>query len=68
MQRWPVRARCSPARPRPRHTHASAWLAGIVQALLMTKHVLFVGFSLDDDNFHRCAPQPPRRARGQRLT
>jgi hypothetical protein len=26
---------------------------GIVQALMMTKHMLFVGFSLQDDNFHR---------------
>jgi hypothetical protein len=28
-------------------------LVGVVQALLMTRHMLFVGFSLDDDNFHR---------------
>lgn len=28
-------------------------LAGIVQAFLVTRHVLFVGFSLTDDNFHR---------------
>ena len=28
-------------------------LGGIVQALLMTKHMLFVGFSLEDVNFHR---------------
>ena len=28
-------------------------LAGIVQALLITRHMLFVGFSLEDDNFHR---------------
>ena len=28
-------------------------LAGIVHALLITKHMLFVGFGLDDDNFHR---------------
>lgn len=27
-------------------------LAGIVQALLITREMLFVGFSLDDDNFH----------------
>src|SRR5262249_8070865 len=26
-------------------------LAGIVQALLLTRHMLFVGFSLHDDNF-----------------
>ena len=30
-----------------------AALAGIVQALLITRHMLFVGFSLADDNFHR---------------
>lgn len=30
-------------------------LAGIVHALLMTRHMLFVGFSLRDDNFHRIA-------------
>jgi NAD-dependent SIR2 family protein deacetylase len=28
-------------------------LAGIVQAFLITRHMLFVGFSLADDNFHR---------------
>lgn len=27
-------------------------LSGIVQALLITRHMLFVGFSLEDDNFH----------------
>lgn len=30
-------------------------LAGIVQALLITRHMLFVGFSFSDDNFHRIA-------------
>ncbi len=30
-----------------------AALAGIVQALLVTRHMLFVGFSLQDDTFHR---------------
>lgn len=30
-------------------------LAGVMQALLFTQHVLFVGFSLNDDNFHRIA-------------
>ena len=30
-------------------------LAGIVQAMLLTRHMLFVGFSMDDDNFHRIA-------------
>jgi len=28
-------------------------LAGIVQGLLITKHMLFVGFSFSDDTFHR---------------
>ena len=32
-----------------------AALAGIVQALLITRHMLFVGFSLNDDTFHRIA-------------
>jgi len=30
-------------------------LSGIVQALLITKHMLFVGFSLQDENFHKVA-------------
>ena len=30
-------------------------LAGIVQSLLITRHMLFVGFSFTDDNFHRIA-------------
>jgi len=36
-----------------RYEDRNAALAGIVQALLITKHMLFVGFSLQDDNFHR---------------
>ncbi len=32
-----------------------AALAGLVQGLLLTRHMLFVGFSLADDNFHRIA-------------
>jgi hypothetical protein len=32
-----------------------AALRGIVQAMLMTRHMLFVGFGLSDDNFHRIA-------------
>jgi hypothetical protein len=35
-------------------------LAGMVQALLMTRHMLFVGFSLVDDNFARLAYQVRR--------
>ncbi|MEN0067264.1 MAG: SIR2 family protein, partial [Myxococcota bacterium] len=36
-----------------RYAERNAALAGIVQAMLITRHMLFVGFSLDDDNFHR---------------
>ena len=36
-----------------RYEARRAALAGIVQALLITRHMLFVGFSLNDDNFHR---------------
>lgn len=32
-------------------------LAGIVQALLLTRHMLFVGYSLKDDNFARLVHQ-----------
>jgi hypothetical protein len=38
-------------------------LAGIVQALLITRHMLFVGFSLNDDNFHRIADAVRRAVR-----
>jgi hypothetical protein len=33
----------------------NAALAGIAQTLLITRHMVFVGFSLSDDNFHRIA-------------
>ncbi len=36
-----------------RYADRRAALAGIVQALLITRHMLFVGFSLTDDNFHQ---------------
>ena len=39
-------------------------LFGIVQAMLITKHMLFVGYSLSDDSFHRIIHQV-RRARGE---
>ena len=39
-------------------------LAGIVQAMLMTKHMLFVGFSLNDPNFHQIV-HDVRRATGR---
>ncbi len=32
-------------------------LAGLVQAMLLTRHLLFVGYSLSDDNFHRLVHQ-----------
>lgn len=32
-------------------------LAGVVQAMLLTRHMLFVGYSLSDDNFHRLVHQ-----------
>ena len=48
-----------------RYEHRRAALAGIVQALLITKHMLFVGFSLKDENFHRIA-DAVRRARGSK--
>ena len=35
-----------------RYGDTRAALKGIVQALLITRHMLFVGFSLNDDNFH----------------
>ena len=36
-----------------RYSQRHAALAGIVQSLLITRRVLFVGFSLNDPNFHR---------------
>lgn len=36
-----------------RYSNNRAALAGIVQTLLLTKHMLFVGFSLQDENFLR---------------
>lgn len=43
-----------------RYETRRAALAGVVQALLITKHMLFVGFSLNDDNFHRCVDSVKR--------
>jgi hypothetical protein len=48
-----------------RYAERRAALAGIVQALLITRRMLFVGFSLRDDNFHRIADDV-RRALGDR--
>lgn len=36
-----------------RYSHQYAALEGILQAVLLTRHLLFVGFSLRDDNFIR---------------
>jgi hypothetical protein len=45
-----------------RYAERYAALAGIVQASLLTKHLLFVGFSFDDDNFQRIY-DPVRKAK-----
>jgi hypothetical protein len=45
-------------------TNRSA-LSGIVQSLLITRHMLFVGFSLKDDNFHRIIDVRRRRKQGR---
>lgn len=49
-----------------RYAERSAALAGIVQAMLITRHMLFVGFSLDDDNFHRIVDAVRRALAGSR--
>lgn len=36
-----------------RYASRRSALRGIVQSLLITRHMLFAGFSLNDDNFHR---------------
>lgn len=36
-----------------RYDQRRAALRGVVQAMLLTRHMLFVGFSMNDDNFHR---------------
>ena len=48
-----------------RYEEQRAALSGIVQALLITHHMLFVGFALRDDNFHRIADAVRRAMRGQ---
>ena len=62
--RWLLKMHGSIDRPRDivltredylRYEQRRAALAGIVQALLMTRHMLFVGFGLRDDIFHRIA-------------
>lgn len=46
-----------------RYAERNAALAGIVQAMLITKHMLFLGFSLRDDNFLRIVDQVRRAVR-----
>ena len=43
-------------------------LSGIVQALMLTRHMLFVGFSFTDDNFHRIAHAVRSAVRGNSPT
>lgn len=47
-----------------RYDDRRAALAGIVQALLITRHMLFVGFSLTDENFHRIIDDVRKALRG----
>lgn len=47
-----------------RYAERNAALAGIVQAMLVTRHMWFVGFGLDDDNFHRIVDAVRRAVTG----
>lgn len=47
-----------------RYADRRAALAAIVQAMLITRHMLFVGFSLTDDNFHRIVDDVRKAIRG----
>lgn len=49
-----------------RYAERNAALAGIVQAMLVTRHMWFVGFGLDDDNFHRIVDSVRRACGGAR--
>ena len=49
-----------------RHNSSRAALTGIVQALLLTCKMVFLGFSLADDNFHRVIDSI-RKSRGSRV-
>ena len=42
----------------------SGALFGVLQAMLMTRHMLFVGYSLTDDTFHRVMHEVRRARRG----
>jgi hypothetical protein len=61
-QRWLLKMHGSVSKPEQivltrssynRYDESLPGLAGIVQAFIVTRHMLFVGFSLSDDNFHR---------------
>jgi hypothetical protein len=47
-----------------RYAERRGALAAIVQALLITRHMLFVGFSLNDDNFQRIVDEVRKVIRG----
>lgn len=47
-----------------RYEDRFAALAGIVQSTLLTRHLLFVGFSLEDDNFQRIFDSVRKASRG----
>ena len=46
-----------------RYSETRGALQGLVQALLITRHMLFVGFGLADDNFYRIADDVRRAVR-----
>jgi len=46
-----------------RYSTTRSALSGIVQSLLITRHMLFVGFSLNDDNFHKIIDEVRRSVR-----
>lgn len=41
-------------------------MKGAVQSSMLTKHILFVGFSLNDDNFHSIAKAVKKTIGGRR--
>lgn len=47
-----------------RYADRRAALGAIVQAMLITRHMLFVGFSLTDDNFHRIVDEVRKALHG----
>jgi hypothetical protein len=49
-----------------RYDQRRAALRGVVQAMLLTRQMLFLGFSMDDDNFHRIVDDVRRAVHGER--